>query len=267
MPATPAPVPYHAPPRLTLTALESIPPIHAGSDIAAEIGGACIREAVSLVNGDVVVVAQKIVSKSEGRRVWLPGVNPSARAEELAQGTGKDARIIELILRESHRVLRIGPETLIVEHRLGFVLANAGIDQSNVGGEIENEYALLLPEDPDRSATELRSGLLALTGADVAIIINDSIGRAWRLGTIGTALGVAGLSALVNLRGIADMHGRVLRSSELAIADELAAAASLCMGQAAEGRPVVVVRGFSGVADDGRGARRLVRPLAQDLFR
>lgn len=266
----PAPAAYRAPAQLTLTALTTIPLVTAGDDLGALIAAACEREGVKLASGDVLVVAQKIVSKAEGRRVRLATVEASPRAVELAARTGKDPRLVELILRESRSVLRIAREALIVEHRLGFVLANAGIDQSNVEAEASDPCALLLPEDPDRSAAALRSRIQALTGATVGIIINDSIGRAWRLGTIGTAIGVAGLKALVDMRGMPDMNGRLLRSTDVAVADELASAASLCMGQAAERRPVVVVRGVEALlsaTDDDCGARRLLRPLTEDLFR
>lgn len=265
MPATQPP--YSAPPRLTLTALTTLPLVAAGDDLDALIISACEREQLRIESGDVLVVAQKVVSKSEGRRVRLATVTPSVKATELAARTGKDARIVELILRESRNVLRVAREALIVEHRLGVVLANAGIDQSNVDDNGDDPSVLLLPEDPDRSAAALRARILTLTGAHVGVIINDSIGRAWRLGTVGTALGVAGIPALTDLRGVHDLNGRPLRTTEVGFADELAAAASLCMGQAAERRPVVVIRGLTAIASADEGARRLLRPESEDLFR
>jgi coenzyme F420-0:L-glutamate ligase/coenzyme F420-1:gamma-L-glutamate ligase len=258
---------HSAPPQLTLVALSTMPSVAEGDDLPSLIAGACELEGIALATGDVLVVAQKIVSKAEGRRVRLATVSASARAVELAARTGKDPRLVELILRESVRVLRVAREALIVEHRLGYVLANAGIDQSNVSDDDADPSALLLPEDPDRSAARLREHLAALTGVLVSVIINDSIGRAWRLGTIGTALGVAGLPALADLRGTPDMHGRRLRSTLVAVGDELASAASLCMGQAAERRPVVIVRGYTAATADPAGGRRLLRPLDEDLFR
>jgi coenzyme F420-0:L-glutamate ligase/coenzyme F420-1:gamma-L-glutamate ligase len=259
--------PYSAPPRLALTALTTLPLVAAGDDLAPLIIKGCEREQLRLAPGDVLVVAQKIVSKSEGRRVRLATIEPSAKALELSTRTGKDARIVELILRESRKVLRVAREALIVEHRLGVVLANAGIDQSNVDVDGNDPSALLLPEDPDRSAAQLRERISTLAGVNVGVIINDSIGRAWRLGTVGTALGVAGLPALADLRGVRDLNGRPLRTTEVGFADELAAAASLCMGQAAERRPVVVIRGLAESASDEGGARRLLRPESEDLFR
>lgn len=251
---------------LTLTALGGLPTIAAGADLAALIAAAVSRSSITLESGDVLVIAQKVVSKAEGRRVLLATVSPSPRARELAPVVDKDPRLVELILRESQEVLRARPGVIIVVHRLGFVLANAGIDASNVESEGGDEAVLLLPADPDRSAEVLRERLLALTGAELGIVINDSFGRAWRLGTVGTAIGVAGLPALIDLRGMPDRTGRALRVTEIGAADELAAAASLLMGQAAEGRPVIHVRGFPYPLRPGK-AGELLRPLALDLFR
>lgn len=214
-------------------------------------------------DGDVVVLAQKIVSKAEGREVSLASVTPSARAEELAGITLKDPRLVELVLRESTEVVRAVPNILIVRHRLGFVMAQGGIDASNVDG---TDTVLLLPIDPDASAARLRQALMALTGSDVGVVINDSWGRAWRIGTVGTAIGVAGLPGLIDMRGKPDLNGRILRVTEIGHADEIAAAASLLMGQADEGRPVVILRGLGRLAAEGT-ARDLVRPVRQDLFR
>jgi coenzyme F420-0:L-glutamate ligase / coenzyme F420-1:gamma-L-glutamate ligase len=214
---------------------------------------------------DVLVFAQKIVSKAEGRIVELHTVRPSGRAQALADRTGKDPRVVELILAESQEVLRSRPGAIIVSHRLGFVMANAGIDQSNVRVE-GREAALLLPLDPDASCASLRQRFNELTGVNVGVIINDSHGRAWRNGTVGVALGVAGLPGLLDLRGKPDLFGRALRITEVGIADEIAAAASLLMGQSDEGLPVVLMRGLKQSRGDGN-AQELVRPRDQDLFR
>lgn len=252
--------------RLELIALARFPRVKHGDDLAQLIVQALEAQAITLRPGDVLGCAQKIISKSEGRRVSLATVEPSARALDLAQRTGKDPRLVELILRESTEVVRVGKEVIIVEHRLGFVLANAGIDQSNVSESGADDEALLLPVDPDRSASALRERLAALTGVTVAVIINDSWGRAWRRGVIGHAIGVAGLDSVVDQRGRLDLNGRRLRATEIAVADELAAAASLVMGQADEGRPVVLIRGLT-LAGNGSDAKSLLRPRAEDLFR
>jgi coenzyme F420-0:L-glutamate ligase / coenzyme F420-1:gamma-L-glutamate ligase len=251
---------------LSLTALSGLPTIAAGADLAVLIAEAASRSGVALQNGDVLVVAQKIVSKAEGRRIRLADVTPSPRALALAPEVDKDPRLVELILQESREVLRARPGVIVVVHRLGFVLANAGIDASNVESESGEEAVLLLPADPDRSAEELRRQLQARTGATLGIVINDSFGRAWRLGTVGTAIGVAGLPALIDLRGTLDRSGRALRVTEIGAADELAAAASLLMGQAGEGRPVVHARGFPYPLRPGK-ASELLRPAQLDLFR
>ncbi|HZM47594.1 MAG TPA: coenzyme F420-0:L-glutamate ligase [Burkholderiales bacterium] len=249
---------------MTLTALPGIPEVTVGADLAALVLEGLGRAGRSLQNGDVLVIAQKIVSKSEGRTVRLADVTPSARAQELAQRADRDPRFVELILRESRAVLRVKPGVLIVEHSLGFVMASAGIDQSNVPGE--DGSVLLLPEDPDASARRLREDLVQKTAADVGIVINDSFGRAWRNGVAGVAIGVAGIPALVDLRGRADRGGRALKVTQVAAADEIASAASLLMGQAEEGLPVVLARGFP-YARRASAASELVRPRAEDLFR
>jgi coenzyme F420-0:L-glutamate ligase/coenzyme F420-1:gamma-L-glutamate ligase len=252
-------------PSLLLTAFRDIPTVHAGDDLGALILAATELAGLQLQDGDVLVLAQKIVSKAENRRVRLADVPPSARAEALAAEAAKDPRLVELILRESAQVLRCRPGVIIVEHRLGFVMANAGIDASNVEPP-DGEFVLLLPENPDASAAALRQRLREATGADLGVIINDSFGRAWRLGTVGTAIGVAGLPGLADLRGQPDRAGRPLQTTEVGHADEIAAAASLLMGQAAEGRPVVHIRGLTYPRRDG-AASELVRPPHLDLFR
>ncbi len=241
-----------------------MPLVAPGDDLAAVVADAAVRDGNAIKDGDILVLAQKIVSKVENRFVELATVAPSARATALAAETGKDARIVELILRESREVLRARPGLIVVEHRLGLVLANAGIDQSNVSPD--GACVLLLPQDPDASAERLRAELRRRHGVDVGIIINDSIGRAWRLGTVGTALGVAGLPALRDLRGRPDLFGRPLRSTIVGHADELAAAASLLQDQAGEGRPIVIIRGMAARGAGSRAAD-IVRPRSEDLFR
>jgi coenzyme F420-0:L-glutamate ligase/coenzyme F420-1:gamma-L-glutamate ligase len=251
---------------LTLNALRGIPEVLPGSDLAALLQGALAASGISLRAGDVLVVAQKIVSKAEGRYVDLAGVAPRAQALELATLTGKDARLIELILRESTEVLRAKRDVLIVRHRLGFVMANAGIDRSNIGSARGAEQVLLLPQDPEGSAAALRAGLARHHAHAPGVIISDSFGRAWRKGVVNIALGAAGVPSLVNRRGERDRAGRRLEVTEVALADALAAAAGLIMGEAAEGIPVVLIHGckFSWPATP---AQALIRPLEEDLFR
>ena len=249
---------------LTLTALPNIPLIQPGDDLAGMILSTLQAAALPLENGDILVLAQKIVSKAEGRIVQLSTVGPSPAALELAAQSGKDPRLAELILRESNAILRVRPGSVIVEHRLGFVCANAGIDHSNVHGD--EEWALLLPENPDQSAAAIRARLEKAYNAQIGVLIIDSHGRAWRIGTVGTTIGLSGLPGIVDLRGQTDLSGYTLKITILGAADELAAAASLVMGQAAEGTPVVHVRGFPYPLRDG-SLRELLRPKDQDMFR
>ena len=252
--------------RMVLTALEGVPAVRAGDDLAAIVADAMSGTGVEARDGDVLVVAQKIVSKAEGRGVRLRDVTPSARAKELAATAGKDPRVVELILGESTQVLRCVPGVIIVEHRLGLVMANAGIDASNVDHPEADEVVLLLPRDPDGSAAGLRQALRARLGCDLGVVINDSFGRAWRNGTVGTAIGLSGPPGLWDMRGLPDRSARLLKHTEVGIADELAAAASLLMGQADEGLPIVHVRGFPHALRAG-SARELIRPREIDLFR
>ncbi|MDO8874692.1 MAG: coenzyme F420-0:L-glutamate ligase [Pseudolabrys sp.] len=249
---------------LRLIALASIPQVRAGDDIASLTIASLQQSRLSLQHGDVLVIAQKIVSKAEGRMVNLANITPSPRALELASHVNKNPRIVELILRESVEVVRYRKDVLIVAHRCGYVLANAGIDASNVCGD--GGSVLLLPEDSNRSCLELRARLAKQTGVAPGVIINDSLGRAWRNGTVGAALGSAGIPALLNLRGRLDLFGRELVSTEVGVADEIAAAASLLMGQANEGRPVILVRGLN-LPESGGSAADLIRPRDLDLFR
>lgn len=249
---------------LKLIALPGIPEVAQGASLCELLVCAVARAGLQLQTGDIMVLAQKIVSKVEGRAVRLAGITPSESALDLASVTGRDARLMELVLRESRTVLRVKPGVIVVEHRLGFVMANAGIDQSNVPGD--GETALLLPEDPDASARRLRDALFENCGIEIGVLVIDSFGRAWRNGVTGTAIGVAGLPALVDLRGHKDREGRTLKVTQVAVADELAAAASLIMGQTDEGTPAVLVRGFPYPRRDG-AAGELLRPETEDLFR
>ena len=252
--------------QLTLTALPGIPEVEHGAPLARLVIEAVERAGLELVEADVLVIAQKIVSKAEGRRVRLAEVKPSSRAITLAATVEKDPRLVELILGESRQILRAKRGVLIVEHRLGFVMASAGIDHSNVPCDTDDAVVLLLPQDPDASARAVRDEVRHACRVDVGVIINDSFGRAWRNGVIGTAIGVAGIPALVDMRGAPDRHGRALQVTQVAAADELAAAASLLMGQAAEGVPAVLARGFPYGAR-ASSVEELIRPRAEDLFR
>jgi coenzyme F420-0:L-glutamate ligase/coenzyme F420-1:gamma-L-glutamate ligase len=251
---------------LQLFPLQPFPLVQPGDDVAALILAALAANQLELADGDVLVLAQKIVSKAENRYVALADVEASVQAQELAQRAHKDPRQVELILREAAEVVRVRPGVIIVEHRLGYVHANAGIDKSNIPYDEDAPQVLLLPEDPDASALELKRRLEAESSMDIAIIINDSAGRAWRNGTVGFALGTAGIEPLSNQVGDADLFGRELEVTEVAVADELAAAASFLMGQAAESCPVVLVRGAKWRPSSG-GSTSLLRARDIDMFR
>lgn len=250
--------------RLALRALPDIPLIQADDSIPAVVTAGLRRAGIALENGDVVAIAQKIVSKAEGRLVPLSTVTPSARATQLAAATDKDPRLVELILRESRRVVRQRPGLILVEHNLGFVCANAGIDRSNVMGD--EDHVLLLPEDPDSSARQVQEHLASESGLEIGVLIVDSHGRPWRLGTVGVAIGTAGVPGVQDLRGVKDLSGRPLQSTEIGVADQLASAASILMGQAAESQPVVHMRG-AGVMFRQSHMQEMLRPAADDLFR
>mgnify|MGYP003605461587 CR=1 FL=1 len=251
--------------QIVITALPGIPLIHPGDDLAALILESLARAGLALRDGDVLVVAQKIVSKAEGRLVHWRSLAPSPQAVALASVTGKPAGHVQAILSDSNEVVRVRQGVLITEQRAGWVCANAGVDHSNVDGA-SDDCLTLLPEDADRSARDLRDRLHASTGARVAVIINDTHGRAWRNGAVGVAIGAAGLKPVSDLRGHPDLFGMTLRSSEVGTADEMASAASLLMGQADEGRPVVLLRGVPFQAAEA-SAQELVRPKENDLFR
>jgi coenzyme F420-0:L-glutamate ligase/coenzyme F420-1:gamma-L-glutamate ligase len=247
---------------LRAVALQGLPRFRPGDDLGAALCDALAAQRLVPAAQDVLVVAQKIVSKAEGRIVALEGVAPSPRAVELAAETGKDPRLVELILSESVRVVRARNGVLIVQHRRGYVMANAGVDQSNLDTP---GTALLLPIDPDASATSLRAQLANRFGVAPGVIVSDSFGRAWRRGSIGTAIGVAGLPALLDLRGRPDLSGRRMEVTVIGFADQVASAAALLMGEGAEGRPAVLVQGLSWDTAGGTG-QDLLRGAAEDLF-
>jgi coenzyme F420-0:L-glutamate ligase/coenzyme F420-1:gamma-L-glutamate ligase len=250
---------------LSFLALDGIPEISAGTDLSQVITAALARQSCTVSADDALLVCQKIVSKSENRFVDLAAVEPSERARELASRCCKDPRLVEIILRESTTVVRCVPQVLIVRHRLGFVMANAGVDQSNVP-QAESRV-LLLPVDPDASAAALREALGRELGVAPAVVITDTFGRPWRQGVCGTAIGAAGLVTLLDRRGEQDRFGRELKVTQVAIADGLAAAATLVMGEAAEGRPVVLARGVpSAWRREAVNVSALLRPLSEDLF-
>ena len=253
---------------LTFYPLEGLPLVSPGDDLPTLIADTLTKNDLSLHNGDVLVIAQKIVSKAEGRLVNLTTIEPSDAALDYARLTEKDPRLVELILSESHEVLRVRKNLIIVEHHLGFISANAGVDHSNVSGPWGDaeDWVLLLPKNPDASAGHIRHKLEEKFGIRIGVVIIDSHGRAWRLGTIGMTIGLSGMPGLVDLRGEPDLFDYRLRVTQVAASDELAAGASLVMGQAREGRPVVLVRGFPYALREG-SLSELIRPKEADLFR
>ena len=251
---------------LLIQALAGIPMVEPGDDLAELILTALTTSALALQDGDVVVLAQKIVSKAEGRYAYLNDVEPGPEAHELAAQCDKDPRHMQILLNESRAVIRRRPGVVIVEHLLGYVHANAGIDRSNISSDDDNPRLLLLPENPDRSAATLRASLAASTGANVNVLINDSAGRAWRNGTMGFAIGTAGFDAVENRVGEQDLYGRPLEITEVAVADELAAAASFMMGQGDEALPVVLIRGAK-LRPSELGSKSLIRERDKDMFR
>lgn len=249
---------------LNIIPISGLPLVQAGDDIAFLICAAVEGMGCRFQNGDILVVAQKIISKSEGRTVRLEGVEPSPEAISLAIEIDKDPRLVELILRESSEVIRKAPGVIIVRHRLGIVSANAGIDQSNVS-HADGECALLLPEDPDRSALQLREAVAQQTGLRVGVIVSDSMNRPWRLGTLGYAIGSAGVTVLDDRRGDTDIFGRELKVTITNQADSIASAAMLVMGETSEQVPAALVRGLP-VQDSTQVARDSIRPVEEDLF-
>lgn len=251
---------------VSLFALPGLPLVEPGDDLAALLVAALGEAGLALAGGDILVVAQKVVSKAEGRYVELDQVVPSERALELARQVGKDPRHVEVVLSEADEVVKVGPHVIVVAHRLGFVMANAGIDESNIPHGDGGGRVLLLPSDPDGAAADLKRRLDAACGAEIGVIINDSFGRPWRNGVTGVAIGAAGVPSLVDRVGSQDLFGRIMKVTEVATADELAAAASLLMGQGAEGLPAVLIRGFRSDAPH-RPAASLLRSRERDMFR
>jgi coenzyme F420-0:L-glutamate ligase/coenzyme F420-1:gamma-L-glutamate ligase len=250
------------PQRIEVLGLRLEGDVQPGADLPGLVAAALKAHGLSLRAGDVLVIAQKVVSKAEGRLVPLDQVEPSSFAVEIATAHGKDARVVELVLRESRRIVKMDRGIMIVETRQGYVCANAGVDLSNVSG---GALACLLPEDCDRSAATLREGLRRMLGVAPAVIVSDTFGRPWRAGLTNVALGVAGLAPIRSHVGEADAFGYGLRVTAMAVADELAGAAELVMGKT-DGRPIALVRGYSGPGTPGAG-RHLVRDAASDLFR
>lgn len=253
---------------LVITQLTNIPLISKGDDLSQLLYQSVMSQGLTFEDGDILGVTSKIVSKSEGRKIRLSMVTPSKRALELALEVKRDPRLIELILSESREVVRATEQAFIVEHKLGFICANAGIDHSNVQSEIagEDDWHLLLPKNPDRSACEITSNLMKITGKNVGVIIIDSQGRPWRRGTVGAMIGTSLVPPLVDMRGKQDIFGYKLRITIVAAADELAGSASLMMGQAAERVPAVHVRGFPYGFCESR-MNSVLRPKGTDLFR
>lgn len=252
---------------LTVTPLPGLPLFQAGMSVAREIVEACAREGFDLAPGDAIVISQKIVSKAEGRAVRLRDVSPGPDALALAKASGRPAALAQLMIEESAEIVRATPSAIIARHRAGHVAANAGIDASNVEGGAE-DTVLLWPRDPDASAAAIRTEIEALSGIAPAILIADSLGRAWRLGTLGQAIGAAGLVTVDDRRGESDLFGRTLQATIVGVADAIAAAAVLTMGEGNEGTPVALVRGAARfVREEAGGAAAIVRPLSEDLFR
>ena len=254
---------------ISIVPVRGVPMVQAGDDLAALLQGAIAASNLALEDGDILAVAQKIVSKAEGRLIRLGRRDAYEAATELAEKVEKDPRLVQLILDESTEVVRHKPGVLIVRHRLGLVGAHAGIDQSNIDhGEGEDEgAALLLPEDPDASAARLRDAMRAASGVNVGVLITDSANRPWRLGTIGVAIGAAGFNVLDDRRGGSDIFGRELKVTLINRADSIATAATLAMGETDERTPAAIVRGFPIERYAGQVAADINRPLDEDLFR
>ncbi|WP_432289423.1 coenzyme F420-0:L-glutamate ligase (plasmid) [Aminobacter sp. BA135] len=250
---------------LSLHAIPGLPLIAPGDDLAGLIEEALRKCGLGLMDDDIVVVAQKVVSKADGLYVELDSVEPSQRARDIAAQVGKDPRHVEVVLREAEEVVKVGPHVIVVAHKLGFVMANAGIDESNIE-HANGSRVLLLPRDPDGSASVLKGRLDQMFGVSCGVVINDSFGRPWRNGVVGVAIGAAGMPALVDRVGAEDLFGRTLKVTEIAVADEIASAASLMMGQANEGLPVVLIRGYRPTAPT-RPAASLIRSRERDMFR
>jgi len=251
---------------LTAIPIPNLPMVEPGDDLVEIVCAGMENAGISFEEGDVLVLAQKIVSKADGCFTNMDDLEPSEQAIKIAQETGKEPKFVEMVLRESVDVVRTGPNVLIVEHRSGMVMANAGIDRSNIDRGARDDRALLLPDDSDVSARELRDAFVGKTGTTIALIIADSVGRAWRYGTSALAIGCAGIEPLDDQRGDVDMFGHTLEVTEIALADQVAAAANLVMGEATEAIPAAIVRGLEYPRSE-RPVSVLLRPKNEDLFR
>jgi coenzyme F420-0:L-glutamate ligase/coenzyme F420-1:gamma-L-glutamate ligase len=251
---------------IKIIGIENIPLVKEGDNIADLIITAANSESVEIKNNDIFVIAETIISKAEGNKIDLKTIKPTPKAFELAEKTGKDPYLVEAIIQESGEILKVGPDFIISETKHGFVCANAGIDESNV----EDGMATPIPEDPDKSAYDIMEKIKTETGKEVVVIVSDTQGRAFREGAIGTAIGISGMNALWDRKGEKDLYGRELQTTSIAVADELASAASILMGQADEGIPVVVIRGVNYVKDlknNNATSKDLIRPKKYDVFR
>ena len=251
---------------LELLAIENIPLIEPGDDLVSILIQTIKEEKIKLRRGDILVIAQKVVSKSENRYAYLNDVTPSSEAIRIAKNSDKDPKLVQLILNESIKVIRQGRGVIVVENKLGFIHANAGIDKSNIESDTDNPKVLLLPKDPDNSALKIKEEIFRQTELKVGIIINDSSGRAWRKGIVGIAIGSSGVEVLLNLRGQKDLYGNALEITEVGRVDEIASAASLLMGQANEGLPVIIVRGIPETSKVNN-VKSILRDKSEDLFR
>lgn len=251
---------------LELLAIENIPLIEPGDDLVSILIQTIKEEKIKLRRGDILVIAQKVVSKSENRYAYLNDVAPSSEAIRIAKNSDKDPKLVQLILNESVKVIRQGRGVIVVENKLGFIHANAGIDKSNIESDTDNPKVLLLPKDPDNSALKIKEEIFRQTKLKVGIIINDSSGRAWRKGIVGIAIGSSGVEVLLNLRGQKDLYGNALEITEVGRVDEIASAASLLMGQANEGLPVILVRGIPETSKVNN-VKSILRDKSEDLFR
>lgn len=251
---------------IQLIGLTEIPLVNDGDNLSDLILKSAQIQQISLLNGDILIVAETLISKAEGNFIDLESINPGKEAVELAKKTGKDPKLVEAIINQSREIVRVGPDFIVSETKHGFICANAGIDESNV----ESGKATPMPVDPDNSALQLRNKLENSTGKDLAVIISDTQGRPFREGAVGVSIGASGMDAVWNRQGETDLYGRELQTTQIAVADELAAAASLIMGQADEGIPVVIIRGYSGfniLRNIQNGSKSLIRPKKFDAFR
>ncbi|BDH79026.1 F420-0--gamma-glutamyl ligase [Methanothermobacter tenebrarum] len=249
---------------IKIIGLSTIPLIKEGDDLANIIIEASKREDKKIEDGDIIVIAETIVSKAEGNKINLKGIKPTPAAKRLAEQTGKDPRLVEAILRESKDIIKVGHDFIISETKHGFICANAGIDESNV----EEGMATPLPEDPDATAENIRSSLIDKLGKDIIVIIADTQGRPFREGAVGVAVGVSGMSPIWDRRGETDLYGKSLKTTKIAVADEIASAASMVMGQANEGIPIVIIKGYPHNHLKAEGTSKdLLRPKELDVFR